>query len=420
MISDKLIQEISDFKDLLIEISTQFIELRNDNETLKEKNTELFESLMNNDSSLSEVKDVESDLRHKLKGTEYRVEQLEAENKALSSEIEEKDILLDELREKESSFSAENINLNNNIQSLQKSVHQKDILLGDLNSSIAHIKKELNEKKDLLFDRDKVKSDLVENNALLKNEIYHLKIKLEKYYELKTKAKEYDELVAKNSSDEAQLINNIEELKQLTYSLEEEHAKEKAILDSIIATKEETIKVLEDKLREVTLKHKESEDYDLELEIEKLRSELEQRTQEVKELNEAGYGVLGQTLFGTLDFNDTKLQINNTKSENAPVAEKTSTSEISSNISNEEIEKKQFRIELLEDENQELKTNIEAQTANIENLEALVKKRYKQIQVLEQELNESISYQLATKDKRLKLADSLEKYLQKIEKIIEN
>lgn len=420
MISDKLIQEISDFKDLLIEISTQFIELRNENETLKEKNVELFESLMNNDSSLSEVKDVESDLRHKLKGTEYKVEQLEAESKALIAEIEEKDILIDELKEKETIYLAENTKHNDTIQSLQKSVQQKDILLGDLNSSIAHIKKELNEKKDLLFDRDKVKSDLVENNALLKNEIYHLKIKLDKYADLKAKAKEYDELVAKNSSDETKLINNIEELKQLTYSLEEEHAKEKAILDNIIASKEETIILLEEKLKEATLKQQESEDYDLEIIIENLRKELEQKTKEVKELHDAGYGVLGQTLFGTLDFNDTKLHSTNPKQETTPVIEKNSSDEIEDNITKEEIAKKQFRIELLEEENQELKTSIEAQSTNIESLEALVKKHYKQIQILEQELNESISYQLATKDKRLKLADSLEKYLQKIEKIIEN
>ena len=53
-------------------------------------------------------------------------------------------------------------------------------------------------------------------------------------------------------------------------------------------------------------------------------------------------------------------------------------------------------------------------------MEALVKKRYKQIQVLEEELSEAIHFKMKTREQRLKLADSLEKYLKKIENIIEN
>ena len=84
MISDNLIKQINEFKDLLISATTLLVELKSENETLREKNNELYESLMNNDSSLSEVKDVESDLRHKLKATEYKVEQLETELKTLN------------------------------------------------------------------------------------------------------------------------------------------------------------------------------------------------------------------------------------------------------------------------------------------------------------------------------------------------
>jgi diphthamide synthase subunit DPH2 len=55
-----------------------------------------------------------------------------------------------------------------------------------------------------------------------------------------------------------------------------------------------------------------------------------------------------------------------------------------------------------------------------EKMEALVKKRYKQIQVLEEELSEAIHFKMRTREERLKLADKLEKYLRKLEYIIEN
>lgn len=404
MISDKLIHQINEFKELLITASTQLVELKSENKALSEKNNELYASLMNNDNSLTEVKDVESDLRHKLKATEYRVEQLSAENDKLNDEIEDKDIFIDELKEKDNKLTIEHLELESSIVGLNKSVQQKDILIEDLNTSITHIKRELSEKKDLLFERDKTKDNLSENNALLKNEIYHLKLKLENYSEIKEKAKEYDELVEKAKSDEEQLVSNIDELKQLTHVLEEEHSKEKIMLNNEIETKTATITLLEAKIKDLSNKENDVQDYDLESEIANLRQELEQKNKEVHELNEAGYGVLGQTLFGTLDFNDTKL----VKQSNAL------------GTSKEEIEKKEFRIKILDDENIDLRSKIVSQKTNIERLELLVKKRYKQIQVLEEELNEAISYQMATKDKRLKLADSLEKYLQKIENIIEN
>ncbi|TNE33691.1 hypothetical protein EP342_03595, partial [bacterium] len=94
MISDKLISQINEFKELLITATTKLVELKEENKTLKEKNNELYETLMNNDNSLSEVKDLESDLRHKLKATEYRLEQLENENKTLNEELEDRDILI--------------------------------------------------------------------------------------------------------------------------------------------------------------------------------------------------------------------------------------------------------------------------------------------------------------------------------------
>lgn len=404
MISDKLVQQINEFKDLLLTASTQLIDLKNENKVLSEKNNELYESLMNNDNSLTEVKDVESDLRHKLKATEYRVEQLTTENETLNAEIEDKDLLIEELKEKDDKLTIENVSLNETVNEISKSLQQKDIIIGDLKTNHAYITKELNEKKDQLFARDKAKTDLAEDNALLKNEVYHLKVKLEKFPDLKAKAKEYDELVEKTKAEEELLINNIEELKQLTHSLELEHSKEKTMLNNEITNKEETIKLLEAKIKELSTLEKDESEYDLEQEIEKLKAEIDQKTKEVNELNEAGYGVLGQTLFGTLDFNDTKLQQQSSDM----------------GASKDELDKKDFRIKLLDDKNKELKDKLETQKTNIESLEALVKKRYKQIQVLEEELNEAIGYQLATKEKRLKLADSLEKYLEKIEKIIEN
>lgn len=404
MISDKLIRQINEFKELLVTAATQLVELKSENKALTEKNNELYESLMNNDYSLTEVKDVESDLRHKLKATEYRVEQLSADNEKLNDELEDKEILIEELKERDNKLTLENIELENSIVGLNKSVQQKDILIEDLNTSINHIKRELSEKKDLLFERDKTKDDLSENNALLKNEIYHLKQRLENYEQIKVKAKEYDEMVEKAKSDEEQLVKNIDELKQLTHALEEEHSKEKIMLNNEIETKTATIKLLESKLNDLSKKENNVKDYNLESEIANLKDVLEQKNKEINELNEAGYGVLGQTLFGTMDFNNTKLE----KQSNAL------------GMSIEDIEKKEFRIKLLDDENKDLKSKIDSQKTNIESLELLVKKRYKQIQILEEELNEAISYQMATKDKRLKLADNLEKYLQKIEKIIEN
>ena len=135
-----------------------------------------------------------------------------------------------------------------------------------------------------------------------------------------------------------------------------------------------------------------------------MKKELEIKEKEVKELNDAGYGVLGQTLFGTLTFDNTDI-----KREGQEVGEL-----------QEKLGQKDFRIELLETENKEQKEKLANLAAKNDSLEALMKKRYKQIQVLEEELNEAIHFKMETKEKRLKLADSLQKYLQKLEKIIEN
>ena len=200
-------------------------------------------------------------------------------------------------------------------------------------------------------------------------------------------------------------MKNIDELKQLTYALEEEHAREKEMLNKDLEQKVKTIELLESKIKESQSKDQsEIQNYDLEKKIEELKKELEIKEKEVKELNDAGYGVLGQTLFGTLTFDNTDI-----KREGQEVGEL-----------QEKLGQKDFRIELLETENKEQKEKLANLAAKNDSLEALMKKRYKQIQVLEEELNEAIHFKMETKEKRLKLADSLEKYLQKIEKIIEN
>ncbi len=405
MISDNLIQQINEFKDLLVNATTLLVELKSENETLREKNNELYESLMNNDNSLTEVKDVESDLRHKLKATEYKVEQLEAEINSLSNDLEDSLLQLDDLKVRDSELTANELELKQKVESLSNTNNQKDIVIEDLRNNHDYVKKALITKQEEIFEKDKEMADIVEKSAHLKNEIYHFKLKLEDFPELKEKAKEYDKLVESSKEDEEQFLKNIDELKQLTYALESEHAREKELLNKEIEQKVETIEILESKLKEIREQEQpESNNFDLEKEIDNLRSELEVKKQEVKELNEAGYGVLGQTLFGTMSFDNTDI-----KREGQEV----------SNLQ-EKIEKKEFRIELLDTENKELKDRLEQISAKNESMEELVKKRYKQIQVLEEELNEAISFKMETKEKRLKLADSLEKYLQKIEKIIEN
>ncbi len=405
MISDNLIKEINEFKDLLISASTLLVELKSENETLREKNNELYESLMNNDNSLSEVKDVESDLRHKLKATEYKVEQLESEIKSLSEELEDRELLVEELKLRDTEITTNNLELKQKVESLSNTNNQKDIVIEDLRNNHEHVKRALITKQEEIFEKDKEMANIVEKSAHLKNEIYHFKQKLEDYPQLKEKAKEYDKLVETSKAEEEQFLKNIDELKQLTYALETEHNREKELLNKDIEQKSETIELLEAKLKQISEQEQpESNNYDLEKEIEKLKSELELREKEVKELNDAGYGVLGQTLFGTMTFDNTDI-----KREGQEV----------SNLQ-EKLEKKEFRIGLLDTENKELKEQLEQLSAKNESMEALVKKRYKQIQVLEEELNDAISFKMETKDKRLKLADSLEKYLQKIEKIIEN
>ena len=74
----------------------------------------------------------------------------------------------------------------------------------------------------------------------------------------------------------------------------------------------------------------------------------------------------------------------------------------------------------MQEEIENLKGIIEDLKENNKSLEALVSKRYKQIQILEEEINEAMHFKMKTKESRLKLADSLEKYLKKIENIIEN
>ena len=405
MISDNLIQQINEFKDLLIAATTLLVELKSENETLREKNNELYESLMNNDTSLTEVKDVESDLRHKLKATEYKVEQLEAEIVSLNNDLEDNLLQLEELKQQNTDLTANDIELKQKVESLSNTNNQKDIVIEDLRNNHDYVQKALVTKQEEIFEKDKEMADIVEKSAHLKNEIYHFKLKLEDYPNIKEKAKEYDKLVASSKEDEELYLKNIDELKQLTYALESEHAREKELINKEIEQKAETIELLESKLKQITEKEQpDNINYDLEKEIAKLRTDLEIKEKEVKELNDAGYGVLGQTLFGTMTFDNTDI-----KREGQEV----------SNMQ-EKLEKKEFRIELLDTENKELKDKLEKLTASNDSLEALAKKRYTQIQKLEEELNEAISFKMDTKDKRLKLADSLEKYLQKIEKIIEN
>lgn len=405
MISENLIKQINEFKDLLISATTLLVELKSENETLREKNNELYESLMNNDSSLSEVKDVESDLRHKLKATEYKVEQLETELKTLNDELEDKELQIEELKQSESKFASIEFELSQKIETLTNTNNQKDIIIEDLRNNHEYVKKALAAKQDELFEKDKEIANVVEKSAHLKNEIYHFKLKLEEYPKFKEKAKEYDSLVLTAKEDEEQYLKNIDELKQLTYALEEEHAREKEMLNKDLEQKVKTIELLESKIKESQSKDQsEIQNYDLEKKIEELKKELEIKEKEVKELNDAGYGVLGQTLFGTLTFDNTDI-----KREGQEVGEL-----------QEKLGQKDFRIELLETENKEQKEKLANLAAKNDSLEALVKKRYKQIQVLEEELNEAIHFKMETKEKRLKLADSLEKYLQKIEKIIEN
>lgn len=405
MISENLIKQINEFKDLLISATTLLVELKSENETLREKNNELYESLMNNDSSLSEVKDVESDLRHKLKATEYKVEQLETELKTLNDELEDKELQIEELKQSESKFASIEFELSQKIETLTNTNNQKDIIIEDLRNNHEYVKKALAAKQDELFEKDKEIANVVEKSAHLKNEIYHFKLKLEEYPKFKEKAKEYDSLVLTAKEDEEQYLKNIDELKQLTYALEEEHAREKELLNKDLEQKVKTIELLESKIKESQSKDQsEIQNYDLEKKIEELKKELEIKEKEVKELNDAGYGVLGQTLFGTLTFDNTDI-----KREGQEVGEL-----------QEKLGQKDFRIELLETENKEQKEKLANLAAKNDSLEALVKKRYKQIQVLEEELNEAIHFKMETKEKRLKLADSFEKYLQKIEKIIEN
>lgn len=405
MISENLIQQINEFKDLLISASTLLVELKSENETLREKNNELYESLMNNDNSLSEVKDVESDLRHKLKATEYKVEQLESEIKSLNEELEDRELLVEELKQRDTELTALESELKEKVESLSNTNNQKDIIIEDLRNNHEYVKKALVTKQEEIFEKDKQMAEIVEKSAHLKNEIYHFKIKLENYPVLKEKAKEYDSLVESSKADEEQYLKNIEELKQLTYALESEHAREKELLNKEIEQKANAIVLLESKINEINNdKGSDNNNYDLQKEIEKLRSDLEQREKEVKELNEAGYGVLGQTLFGTMTFDNTDI-----KRDSQEMGEL-----------QEKLKKKDFRIDLLTTENSELKAQLDDIRAKNESMEALSKKRYQQIQEMEEKLNEATNYKLDTKEKRLKLADSLEKYLHKIEKIIEN
>jgi chromosome segregation ATPase len=405
MISENLIQQINEFKDLLISASTLLVELKSENETLREKNNELYESLMNNDNSLSEVKDVESDLRHKLKATEYKVEQLESEIKSLNEELEDRELLVEELKQRDTELTALESELKEKVESLSNTNNQKDIIIEDLRNNHEYVKKALVTKQEEIFEKDKQMAEIVEKSAHLKNEIYHFKIKLENYPVLKEKAKEYDSLVESSKADEEQYLKNIEELKQLTYALESEHAREKELLNKEIEQKANAIVLLESKINEINNdKGSDNNNYDLQKEIEKLRSDLAQREKEVKELNEAGYGVLGQTLFGTMTFDNTDI-----KRDSQEMGEL-----------QEKLKKKDFRIDLLTTENSELKAQLDDIRAKNESMEALSKKRYQQIQEMEEKLNEVTNYKLDTKEKRLKLADSLEKYLHKIEKIIEN
>lgn len=405
MISDNLIQQINEFKDLLIGAATMLVELKSENETLRDKNNELYESLMNNDNSLSEVKDVESDLRHKLKATEYKVDQLEAEIISLNEDLEERELLIEELKQRDTLLTAKEMEQKEKVESLTNSNNQKDIIIEDLRNNHEYVKRALVTKQDEIFEKDKEMAGIVEKSAHLKNEIYHFKLKLENYPEIKEKAKEYDKMLESAKADEEQYLKNIDELKQLTYALEAEHAREKELLNKEIEQKENAIALLETWVNEInSKKDPEDNNYDLHKEIEQLKSDLELREKEIKELNEAGYGVLGQTLFGTMSFDNTDI-----RRESQELGEL-----------QEKLGKKDYRIELLDTENKELKVEIETLKASNESLEALSKKRYKQIQELDEKLNESINYKMDTKEKRLKLADSLEKYLQKIEKIIEN
>lgn len=405
MISDNLINQIREFKELLISVTNRIVELKDENKTLKEKNNELYEALMNNDSSLTEVKDLESDLRHKLKATEYRVEQLENENKTLNEETEDKELLLDELKERESNVTTENVELRSKFDDLQKTIVQKDIIIEDLNTKILFLKKDLTERRDELFEKHNEKAKLVEQVAQLNNASFQLRKKLEKFPEFREKAQQYDEFVEKAKVDEEEFLKKIDELKQLTYVLEQEHAKEKVLLQNEIAEKEKAIDLLDKKLSELSASNTTNDgNYDLKKEIEQLRSEIQEKDKEIKHLNDAGYGVLGQTLFGTMNFDSVDV--------------KRESQELGS--LQEAMEQNEKKMELLVEENNKLKELLVTMSDSNQRMEELVKKRYKQIQVLEEELNEVIHFKMRTKEERMKLADKLEKYLRKLEYIIEN
>jgi chromosome segregation ATPase len=330
---------------------------------------------------------------------------LEAEILSLNEELEDRELLIDELKQRDIELTAKELEQKEKVESLSNTNNQKDIIIEDLRNNQEYIKKALSTKQEEIFEKDKEMADIVEKSAHLKNEIYHFKLKLEKYPELKEKAKEYDSLIESSKADEEQYLKNIDELKQLTYALEAEHDREKELLNKEIEQKANAIELLESYVKEINnKKNPDDNHYDLQKEIEKLKNDLEIKENEVKELNEAGYGVLGQTLFGTMTFDNTGI-----KRESQEMGEL-----------QEKLEKKDFRINLLETENLELKSQLDDLKANNESMEALVKKRYKQIQELEEKLDDAVSFKMDTKDKRLKLADSLEKYLQKIEKIIEN
>lgn len=405
MVSDSLVLKINEFKELLVKASSQLSELKEENATLKEKNNELYQTLMSNDDSLSEVKDTESELRQKVKAHEYKIEQLVNENRTLNEEIEDKDLQAEEKDEKVSEIQRKLDSFNSKLTELEDELTDKNRKLNNLETNQYHLKKELAEKKVTLLTVDNTITEHKEENAKLKNELYHANQKLEQFPELKKKAKEYDEFIEAAKADEEEYIKNISDLKQLTHLLEEEHAKEKKMYEASIADKEQQIELLEKKIEVLRDSDtKEAENKTLAEEIAQLQEKLDAKEKEVKDLNDAGYGVLGQTLFGSMNFDDVDV-----KRESGKIGEM-----------QDKVEKAEFRMKLLVDENQEIKQEVDELKAKKESLEALVKKRYKQIQILEEELSNAIDYKMKTKESRLKLADSLEKYLHKIENIIEN
>lgn len=405
MVSDSLVLKINEFKELLVNASSQLSELKAENATLKEKNNELYQTLMSNDDSLSEVKDTESELRQKVKALEYRIEQLVNENRTLNEEIEDKDLQAEEKDEKVGKIQSKLDEFNSKLTELEDELTDKNRKLNNLETNQYHLKKELSEKKVTLLTVDNTITEHKEESAKLKNELYHANQKLEQFPELKKKAKEYDEFIEAAKTDEEEYLKNIADLKQLTHLLEEEHGKEKKMFEASIADKEQQIELLEKKIAVLRDSDtKEAENKTLSEEIAQLQEKLDAKEKEVNDLNDAGYGVLGQTLFGSMNFDDVDV-----KRESGKVGEM-----------QEKVDKAEFRMKLLVDENQEIKQEVDELKVKKESLEALVKKRYKQIQILEEELSNAIDYKMKTKESRLKLADSLEKYLHKIENIIEN